>query len=149
MIELQSSDGQIVKVEVKVAQCSRMLKDMIEALGATDNEVIPIPPNAPNITGDILRKIMQWADQHKVIFVSLLLLCMQLEMSISTSFKDDPAPAEDDGKKVKPRDDISSWDAEFLQVDLSTLFKLIRVRELNIERIFHKDKIKNLNEFPP
>ena len=50
----------------------------------------------------------------------------------SNLIQDDPAEAEEDEKKEKPTDDISSWDAEFLQVDQKTLFEIIRVRNLHL-----------------
>jgi len=46
--------------------------------------------------------------------------------------QDDPAAADDGEKEEKSTDDISSWDAEFLQVDQGTLFRIIRVRNLNL-----------------
>jgi len=101
MIKLQSSDGEIFDVEVKVAQCSMTIKQMLEDLGMEENddEVIPLP----NVSAAILRKVIHWANHHK----------------------DDPPPAEDDENKEKRTDDISSWDADFLKVDQGTLFELI------------------------
>ncbi|CAG7827704.1 unnamed protein product [Allacma fusca] len=100
-IKLQSSDGEIFDVEVKVAQCSMTIKQMLEDLGMEENdeEVIPLP----NVSAAILRKVIHWANHHK----------------------DDPPPAEDDENKEKRTDDISSWDADFLKVDQGTLFELI------------------------
>ena len=66
MIKLQSSDGEIFQVEVKVAQLSLYLKRMMDDLGIEVNEVISIPQNGPNISGTILEKIIQWANHHKV-----------------------------------------------------------------------------------
>jgi S-phase kinase-associated protein 1 len=41
--------------------------------------------------------------------------------------QDDAPPLEDDETKEKRTDDISSWDADFLKVEQSTLFELILV----------------------
>ena len=66
MIKLKSSDGDIFQVEVKVAKLSVHIKEMLDDLGMDENEVISIPQNAPEISGAILGKIIQWANHHKV-----------------------------------------------------------------------------------
>jgi len=100
-VKLQSSDGVVIEVDVEVIQCSQTIKTMLEDLGFEegDDEVIPLP----NVNSTILNKVVQWATHHK----------------------DDPPPLEDDENKEKRTDDISSWDAEFLKVEQSTLFELI------------------------
>lgn len=67
MIKLQSSDGEIFEVEVKVAQCSMTIKQMLEDLGMEENdeEVIPLP----NVSAAILRKVIHWANHHKVCVI--------------------------------------------------------------------------------
>ena len=64
-IKLQSSDGEVFDVDIKVAQCSLTIKQMLEDLGVEDNdeEVVPLP----NVTAAILRKVISWAQHHKVI----------------------------------------------------------------------------------
>jgi S-phase kinase-associated protein 1 len=100
-IKLQSSDGEIFEVDVEIAKASVTIKTMLEDLGMDeeDEEVVPLP----NVNSTILKKVIQWATNHK----------------------DDPAPSEDDEHKDKRTDDISSWDADFLKVDQGTLFELI------------------------
>lgn len=73
-----------------------------------EEEVVPLP----NVNSAILKKVIQWATYHK----------------------DDPPPPEDDENKEKRTDDISSWDADFLKVDQGTLFELILVSDLCIEK---------------
>ena len=62
----------------------------------------------------------------------------------SNLIQDDPPVAEDDEKKVKPTDDISSWDAKFLQVDQKTLFQIIQVRNLNLT--YYCNEERNLTD---
>ena len=95
-IQLQSSDGEIIKVDVEIA------KIMLEGLGMDDvgaDEVVPLP----NVNAAILKKVIQWAQYHK----------------------DDPPSPEDDENKERRTDYISPWDSDFLKVDKGTLFELI------------------------
>merc|ERR1712179_652542 len=100
-IQLQSSDGEIFKVDVAIAKQSNTIKTMLEDLGMDEEEEEIVP--LPNVNAAILKKVLQWATYHK----------------------DDPPPPEDDENKEKRTDDISSWDADFLKVDQGTLFELI------------------------
>lgn len=100
-VRLQSSDGHMEEVDIEVIQCSVTIRTMLEDLGFEegDDEVVPLP----NVNSTILKKVILWATHHK----------------------DDAPPLEDDETKEKRTDDISSWDAEFLKVEQSTLFELI------------------------
>ena len=64
-----------------------------------DEEVVPLP----NVNAAILKKVIQWATYHK----------------------DDPPLPEDGENKEERKDNICSWDADFLKVDQGTLFELI------------------------
>ncbi|CAL1275136.1 unnamed protein product [Larinioides sclopetarius] len=74
---------------------------MLEDLGMGDivQEVVTLP----NVKSAILKKIIQWATYHR----------------------DDPIPHEDDDSEENHMVKISSWDANFLKVDQSTLYELI------------------------
>ena len=105
-IRLQSSDQQICEVDVEVAKKSETIKTMMEDLGIEETadieEVVPLP----NVTAPILKKVTQWAVQHK----------------------DDPPPPEEEENKQRGTGDISDWDKEFLQVNnfnINNLKKLI------------------------
>jgi len=93
-IKLQSSDGEVFEVDVEIAKCSVTIKTMLEDLGMDEDEEEVVP--LPNVNSAILRKVIQWATYHK----------------------DDPPPPEDDENKEKRTDDISSWDADFLKVNI-------------------------------
>ncbi|KAK9888079.1 hypothetical protein WA026_000354 [Henosepilachna vigintioctopunctata] len=96
-IKLQSSDGVTFEVDVEIAQCSVIIKSMLEDLGM--EEVIPLP----NVNSAILEKVIEWATYHK----------------------DDPPPTEDDEYKERRSDDICEWDVDFLKVDQGTLFEIM------------------------
>ena len=102
-IRLQSSDQQICEVDVEVAKKSETIKTMMEDLGIEETadieEVVPLP----NVTAPILKKVTQWAVQHK----------------------DDPPPPPEEDETKQRSADVSDWDKEFLQVDQGTLFELI------------------------
>ena len=68
MIKLESWDGKIFEVEVKVARLSLLLKEMLEDLGVEENEVILITQNGPKISGAgaMLGKMIQWVNHQKV-----------------------------------------------------------------------------------
>ena len=100
-IKLQSSDGEIIEVDIEIAKQSVTLKTMLEDLGMSDEgDDDPVP--LPNVNAAILEKVVQWCTHHK----------------------DDPPP-EDDENKERRTDNIPVWDQEFLKVDQGTLFELI------------------------
>ncbi|XP_059164824.1 S-phase kinase-associated protein 1-like, partial [Physella acuta] len=86
---------------VEIAKQSVTVKTMLEYLGMVEDEDKPVP--LPNVNAAILKKVIQWCNFHR----------------------DDPPPPEDDENKEKRKDDVCSWDTEFLKVDQSTLFELI------------------------
>jgi S-phase kinase-associated protein 1 len=94
-VTLQSQDGQEFKVEVKVAQMSETVKNLIEDAGTDD--VVPLP----NVTGKILAKVVEYCKYHV----------------------DNPIEDKKDGEKRT--DDIIGWDLDFCKVDQPTLFELI------------------------
>ncbi|GAB1861253.1 S-phase kinase-associated protein 1 [Camponotus japonicus] len=113
-IKLQSSDGEIFKVDIEIIKCSITIKTMLEDLGMDEDEEEVVP--LPNVNSAILNKIIQWATYHK----------------------DDLPPPEDDEDEENSNDDISSWDADFLKVEQSTLFELILAANyLNIKNLLN------------
>lgn len=73
-IKLQSSDGEIFDVDVQIARCSLTIKTMLEDLGMEEGEEEVIP--LPNVNSAILRKVIHWANHHKVILVTLLIVML-------------------------------------------------------------------------
>ncbi|KAK2101682.1 suppressor of kinetochore protein mutant [Saguinus oedipus] len=91
-IKLQSSDGQIIEVDMKIAKQSVTIKTMLKDLGMDDEgDDDPVP--LPNVNVAILKKVIQWCTHHK----------------------DDPHPPEDDENKERQTDDIPVWDQKFLK----------------------------------
>ncbi|XP_025263541.1 S-phase kinase-associated protein 1 isoform X2 [Camponotus floridanus] len=114
-IKLQSSDGEIFAVDIEIIKCSVTIKTMLEDLGIdeAEEEVVPLP----NVNSAILNKIIQWATYHK---------------------DDLPPPSFEDEAEENSNDDISSWDADFLKVEQSTLFELILAANyLNIKDLLN------------
>lgn len=63
-IKLQSADGEVFVVDVEIAKASVTIKTMLEDLGMgdeEDEEIIPLP----NVNSTILKKVIQWATNHK------------------------------------------------------------------------------------
>lgn len=105
IIKLKSADGAILETDVEVAKCSGTIKDMLENGMIVEDEDEEVP--LPNVKSSVLRKVWEWAEHHK-----------------DDKPKDEDNRPKDDNNKKK-EDTISEWDAEFLNVDHSTLFDLI------------------------
>ncbi|XP_062554179.1 S-phase kinase-associated protein 1-like [Armigeres subalbatus] len=101
-IKLQSADGEVFVVDIRVAKCSKTIKTMIEDLGMDENygEVVPLP----NVNASTLRKVLEWANFHKDEFDEAL------------DNSDEP---------YGHTDGICDWDREFLGVDQRVLFQLM------------------------
>jgi S-phase kinase-associated protein 1 len=93
VLTLISSDGEDMELPVKVAQMSETIRNLIEDTGID----APIP--LPNVTGKILRKIIEYFTYH----------------------------SENPGNACtgEGSEDICEWDRQFLNVDQETLFELI------------------------
>ena len=80
-----------------------MISTNFQDLGIEEAEDIEEVVPLPNVTAPILKKVTQWAVQHK----------------------DDPPPPPEEDETKQRSADVSDWDKEFLQVDQGTLFELI------------------------
>uniref|UniRef100_A0A7S1V748 SKP1-like protein n=1 Tax=Sexangularia sp. CB-2014 TaxID=1486929 RepID=A0A7S1V748_9EUKA len=92
---LTSMDDQEFEVEKSVAEMSVTIKNALEDIGDVG---APIP--LPNVSSKILAKVIEFCTHHAA--------------------KDGA-----DKKDSKNSDEIDEWDAEFCNVDQSTLFELI------------------------
>ena len=103
IIKLQSSEGEVFPIDVEIAKKSNTIRTMLSDLGIEDSceeETVPLP----NVTTDILRKVIEWCTVHK----------------------DDPEPDEDSDEYWEKRtNEITGWDIDFFKIDQATLFELI------------------------
>eukprot|EP01104_Vermistella_antarctica_P003021 TRINITY_DN13196_c0_g1_i1.p1 TRINITY_DN13196_c0_g1~~TRINITY_DN13196_c0_g1_i1.p1 ORF type:complete len:179 (-),score=65.05 TRINITY_DN13196_c0_g1_i1:317-799(-) len=97
-VTLQSSDGEEFTIERDVAVASVTVKNMLDDIGDSE-ATIPLP----NVTGLILKKVVEYAEYHK----------------------SNPTAVTDEKKEEKRTDDIIPWDQEFCKVGQNTLFELI------------------------
>uniref|UniRef100_A0A7E4ZWD4 Skp1-related protein n=1 Tax=Panagrellus redivivus TaxID=6233 RepID=A0A7E4ZWD4_PANRE len=104
-IKLVSSDGEIFDVDRDVIRLSTTLNTMFQDLGidSGDNPLAADPIPISNVTGAILRKVLQWCAYHR----------------------NDVPPTDENDPREKRTDDIPSWDVEFLKIDQGMLFELI------------------------
>lgn len=100
-IKLSSADGETFDVEREVISASTTIKNMLDQIDVGNEDEEPIP--LQNVTGSILKRIIQWAQYHR----------------------NDKNENNEDDQKEKRSDDISAWDSEFLKVDQGTLFELL------------------------
>ena len=93
-----------------------MISTNFQDLGIEEAEDIEEVVPLPNVTAPILKKVTQWAVQHK----------------------DDPPPPPEEDETKQRSADVSDWDKEFLQVDQGTLFELILAANyLDIKGLLH------------
>jgi len=108
MVKVESSDHEKFEVKRDVIKLSGTINTMLmdlgmDASGDDDNGEMATPIPLPNVNAAILRKVIQWMEQHK----------------------DDPTPPEATENAERRTDDIPAWDVEFLKVDQGTLFEII------------------------
>lgn len=96
MIKLSTNNLEEFNVSIKVANQSILLKNMLEDLGDTDDNPIPLQ----NVSSKILQKVIEYAEHHQ----------------------DDPPVTTDD---TSSSDNILEWDKEFINVEQDILFDII------------------------
>jgi S-phase kinase-associated protein 1 len=96
-----------VRVLVAVLTSAKKLLEKSELMKGIMQDVTsdtgPIPLN--NVSMNVLKKILEWADHHK----------------------DDPVEEKEDDSRSKKSTDIDDWDQRFMQVDQEMLFEIILV----------------------
>ena len=93
-IKLQSSDGEVFTVDQEIVKHSGLISPMLDDDDEDDVEEVVL---LPNVTGAILKKVIQWANFHK----------------------------DDEAKECRTEEICSWWDKNFLKVEQETLFELI------------------------
>ncbi|KAM5332436.1 LOW QUALITY PROTEIN: S-phase kinase-associated protein 1-like [Glossophaga mutica] len=101
-IKLQSSDGEILEVDVEITKQTVTINTMLDLGMGDEGDDDPVP--LPNVNAAIFKKDRSVVCSHH---------------------KDDPPPPPENDEQRKMTDDIPVWDQEFLKIDQGTLFELI------------------------
>ena len=111
MVVLESNDGIVFRdVPMDICQKFTILKTMFEHC-EDDNELVPVP----NVSGEILEKVIQWARHHK-----------------------DDADVDSVEESEKKTTLITAWDEEFFKVDQGILFDMILAANfLDFKQLLH------------
>lgn len=101
---LESQDNVQITVDKKAAQCSILIKNMIEDVGEDPEHPIPLP----NVDSATLKKIVEYCERHK----------------------NDPAPQGEDKEAVlgPAKSGLATadkWDTDFIALDTEELFAII------------------------
>lgn len=99
-VYLTASNGDKRKVSLRGVEMSRLIKEMLEEDG--DDEIPDIP--LPNVEDDTLEPVIQFMEKHA----------------------NDPMPEiQRPLKSANMADCVGAWDAQFIEVEQSKLFKII------------------------
>merc|ERR1712001_359691 len=111
-ISIQSSDGEVFKVEMEVAKKSKTIQTMLEDLGIEVNsdeditETLPLP----SVNSLVLRKVIDWCRYH---------------LSDPEPMQEDQSSANNGERKQKKIVELDAWDKEFVTVDKGILLDII------------------------
>lgn len=64
MIKLQSSDGEVIETDIRIAKYSGTIEAMLECVGIDNYKEEEAAVPLPNVSSAILRKVLQWAEYH-------------------------------------------------------------------------------------
>eukprot|EP00742_Colponemidia_sp_Colp-10_P000149 GILJ01000165.1.p2 GENE.GILJ01000165.1~~GILJ01000165.1.p2 ORF type:complete len:167 (+),score=30.01 GILJ01000165.1:43-543(+) len=98
MLKLLSAENDVFEVEQDVATMSQLVKNMVEDSGTAED--IPLP----NVKAQVLSKVIEYCRYHKA---------------------NPPAEIEKPLKSANLREVVSTWDADFVEVEQELLFELI------------------------
>ncbi|KAI0717704.1 S-phase kinase-associated protein 1A-like protein [Cerioporus squamosus] len=102
MVCLLASDGQQFIVDRDVAECSGLIKNLLEDVGESE-DAIPLV----NVSSGVLRKVLEHCEHHK---------------GDSSCASDDDVRRDEVGGRVTT---MSEWDQDFIDVDQEMLFEII------------------------
>lgn len=66
MLTIQSNDGIQIEVELKLAQCFGKIRSVLDEMQTGQVGTDRITVVLDDVTGDILGKLLVWAEKHKV-----------------------------------------------------------------------------------
>lgn len=64
---LQSADNRSFTVDVEIAKMSTTIKTMLDDLGVSSEEGKEERIPLPNVRGEILKLVINWAEHHRVL----------------------------------------------------------------------------------
>lgn len=121
-LKLKSSDGEIFLVNADILKCCHILYKQLEKLDEenAENETVLIE----HANAVVLKKIIEWVTYHK----------------------DDPEEVLSNAEEEVNVEEISYWDANFLNIDVKTLFELMLAANfLGIKGLINVTCIKIIN----
>ncbi|OAX82487.1 E3 ubiquitin ligase complex SCF subunit sconC [Emergomyces africanus] len=92
--------GPGISVERSIIERSILIKNMLEDVGGSIEDEIPIP----NVNRAVLEKVIAWCTKHQ---------------------GDPPSTGDEDNDSRRKTTDIDEWDQKFMQVDQEMLFEII------------------------
>ncbi|KAF8319290.1 E3 ubiquitin ligase SCF complex, Skp subunit [Clavulina sp. PMI_390] len=99
-IKLTTSDNEQFEVDRDVAERSVLIKNMLEDVGESPDQAIPLP----NVSATVLAKVLEYCEHHR----------------------GEPMPVADADDDVRKKTtDIGEWDQKFIAVDQEMLFEII------------------------
>jgi S-phase kinase-associated protein 1 len=122
MVTLKSSDGEEFEVSEEVAMQCKAISPLIE----DGWDQIPIP--LYNVTAKILRKVIEYCEQHVNAAHALETEMKKAEEDSSTT----PASSRMSAEELR------NWDKQFVDVDQETLYELFMAADyLDINSLLH------------
>ncbi|PFH56041.1 hypothetical protein XA68_17146 [Ophiocordyceps unilateralis] len=98
-VTLLTSDGVHVETTRRAAECSVLIRDLLEDLPSSQHEAIPIA----NVNEQVMRKVIEWCEHHE-----------------GDDSRDSPCPPWADRCML-----VDDWDSKFIKVDQDLLFDII------------------------
>lgn len=96
VINVETNDKELFKVDTEVAKCSKLIRNMLEDLGS-ENDEDSEPIILEQVSGPTFRKVIEWCEHHK----------------------GDPDVEDDDeveSSYLKEQLIVPEWDEKFLEV---------------------------------
>ncbi|KAF8996313.1 Skp1 family, dimerization domain-containing protein [Cyathus striatus] len=104
MVLLVSSDNMQFNTDKDVICRSVLVRNMIEDLGESDVQAIPLP----NVTGSVFKKVLEYCEYHR-----------------NEPFPLDEDQQQDHQNSTRRTTDLSEWDQKFCTLDQEMLFEVI------------------------
>lgn len=128
-VKLQPAEGGMLEVDLETVKCSTTIKNLYDSL-KTDNAEETIIP-LPLISSSMLQMVLEWATHHKDDAPPPA--PQENDENAEEEVGEEEDGEEEDGEEEngdeeedsEEENDISAWDANFLNVDQETFFDLV------------------------